>query len=93
MVVKEVLSHHKDLAVNFVVFTHFFVVACGYGGEHHLRELRENAIVIVFTNSEVNVIARNHVMIQLANSLNMLPLLLIDICLNLLLLETVPKLE
>lgn len=87
------LSDHKDLTVDFVVLTHFFVVACGYGSEDHLRELSKNAVVVVFTNSEINIIASNHVMVQLAYNLHVLPLLLVDICLNLFLLETVPKLE
>ena len=91
--VKEVLSHLEDSTVDLFVSLQLLEVALGYAGEDHLGQDCENAIIVVLANGKVHVVACDHVVVQLTDDLDVLPLFLVDIRLDLLLLETVPQLE
>ena len=90
MVIEEVKDHREAFLVDTLVAGQLFVVLNRQARQHELRHLREDAVIVILANGKVDVVARNHVLIQLAELLQVLPLCFVDVTCDLLASETVP---
>ena len=78
MIVEKLEDDKKSCAVYFFILRELFVWIDCHCGENQLRQLREYAVIVVLTDSKVDIVASNHVLIQVADLLDVLPLGLVD---------------
>lgn len=93
MIIEEVKHNREAFPMDALIGGQLFVVLYRQASEYELRHLSEDAVVVVFADGKVHIVARYHVLVKLANLLEVLPLSLVDIALHLLVPEAVPKHE
>ena len=91
MIIKEVLNHEVALSMHFLICGQFFIVADADRGKDKLGQLREDAVTVVFADGKVDIVTSDHVEVQAADLLDVLPLTLVLIALDWLAAEAVPK--
>lgn len=92
MVVEEVNHYLVSRSVHLLVACKLFVIAYAHRRKYKLRQLREYAVIVVLTDGKVDVVASNHVDVEVAQLLYMLPLAFV-LVLHLFGAETIPQLQ
>lgn len=92
MIVEEVNYYLVSRSVHLLVACKLFVITDAHRREDKLRQLREYAVIVVLTDGEVDVVASNHVDVEVAQLLYMLPFAFV-LVLNLFGAETIPQLQ
>ena len=93
MIAKEVKYDLVGEPVHFFVRGQLLVAAHAQRCEHELRQLCENTVFVVLADGEVDVVAADHVQVQLAQLLNVPPLALVLVVSDLFGAEAVPERE
>lgn len=95
MVIKKVVQDCENLRIYPLIGHQLLVVTRSDHLDYQLRKHREDVVVVVFADGKVDVVTRDHVIVQPADHFHQLPLffVLVPFPLDLLLLQTVPNLE
>lgn len=93
VVAEEVAHHEGALLVDLAVALQLREVAQGDGAEDQLGQDGEDAVVVVLADGEINVVSRNHVVVQRAQLLQVQPLPLVRVLLHVFFLKALPQLQ
>jgi len=93
MVVHEVQDDLVRRPVYFLITEQLLVVADAHRRQNQLRQLCEDAVLIVLANGEIDVVACDHIEVELAELLDVAPLALVLVADLLFRAEAVPELE
>ena len=63
--------------MNFVVLGELPVLTDSHHGEDKLRQLREYTVIIVLTYRKIDIISADHILVEMADLLQVLPLRLV----------------
>ena len=74
MIVEKLEDDKEGCAVYFFILCELFVWIDCHCGENQLGQLREYTVIVVLTDSKVDIVASDHVLIQMADLLDVLPL-------------------
>ena len=74
MIVEKLEDDQEGCAVYFFILCELFVWIDCHCGENQLGQLREYTVIVVLTDSKVDIVASDHVLIQMADLLDVLPL-------------------
>jgi len=89
VIVEEVNDYLVSCSVHLLVAGKLFVITYADCRKDKLRQLREYAVIVVLTDGKVDIVASNHVDVEVAQLLYMLPLAFV-LVLHLFVAETIP---